>query len=202
MRTGRPWKYEIDIFGLAATAYVLLHGEYMELTYERRARDRRHDQRHGRQHDAAPRGGVCGGDVGRGGGMRGDMGEDMGEDMGRVDRSTFRPSKPFPRYWQRSLWEDFFDFALNGRSSGSSGNWGPCWSKAGSLESFLRRFEAHLYGDARHTAELERALNSQAGLLRKRSSGASGAKAAKKKTKTKIKKAKKVAEAYNLRERG
>jgi hypothetical protein len=107
----------------------------------------------------------------------------MGEDMGRVDRSTFRPSKPFPRYWQRSLWEDFFDFALNGRSSGSSG---------GILESFLRRFEAHLYGDARHTAELERALNSQAGLLRKRLSGASGAKAAKKKTKTKIKKAKKA----------
>ena len=62
MRKGRPWKYEIDIFGLAATAYMLLHGEYMELTYERRARDRRHDQRHGRQHDASPRGGVCGGD--------------------------------------------------------------------------------------------------------------------------------------------
>ena len=50
MRTGRPWKYEIDIFGLCATAYVLLHGEYMELTYEPRARDGRHAHH---SHDAA-----------------------------------------------------------------------------------------------------------------------------------------------------
>ena len=31
MREGRPWREHIDYYGIAATAYLLLFGSYMEI---------------------------------------------------------------------------------------------------------------------------------------------------------------------------
>lgn len=62
MLEGKPWKFQIDLFGIAGTVFVMLFGKYMEV-------EKRHNE--------------------------------------------WKPKTKFPRYFNKILWEQFFDTLLN-----------------------------------------------------------------------------------------
>jgi len=74
MREGRPWKYQVDTFGLCSCVHFMLFGTFMELLAV----------------------------------------TDKENSSSSSDRPKFyMPKNAFKRYWQRSLWENFFRSLLN-----------------------------------------------------------------------------------------
>lgn len=86
MRECRPWTYQVDLYGLAGTVYILLFGKYMEVL---------------------PATSISGdGGKSNGSGIGGGIG------IGRA-RKTYRIKDSLKRYWERDIWSDVFDLCLN-----------------------------------------------------------------------------------------
>ncbi|KAL6072987.1 Mitotic checkpoint serine/threonine-protein kinase BUB1 [Balamuthia mandrillaris] len=95
MREGKPWTYQVDLFGLLGIIHCLLHGSYMEVMQEKEGTGRRSF----------------------GSGKRGlslltstNSNAGPGQSKGRT---IWRPKQPFKRYWQQELWEALFVDLLN-----------------------------------------------------------------------------------------
>lgn len=87
MRECRPWTYQVDLYGLAGTIYIMLFGKYME---------------------------VCPVTEGRNssGGSNGSPG--VGSTASDVrSRKTYRIKETLKRYWEREIWAEVFDLCLN-----------------------------------------------------------------------------------------
>ncbi|KAF3484422.1 checkpoint serine/threonine-protein kinase bub1 [Arthroderma uncinatum] len=84
MRECRPWTYQVDLYGLAGTIYVMLFGKYMELS-----------QVTERTSNGPGSPSVIGGEHGLGA------------------QKTYRIKETLKRYWERDIWSEVFDLCLN-----------------------------------------------------------------------------------------
>ncbi|EFQ96865.1 BUB protein kinase [Nannizzia gypsea CBS 118893] len=83
MRECRPWTYQVDLYGLAGTIYVMLFGKYMEVSQvtERTS--------------------------------NGPGSPSLGNERGLGAHKTYRIKESLKRYWEREIWSEVFDLLLN-----------------------------------------------------------------------------------------
>jgi checkpoint serine/threonine-protein kinase len=86
MREFRPWTYQIDMYGLGNTIYVLLFGKYMEVAPVVIVSDNGNGSSPGRGLSFRP---------------------------GVGSRKVYRIKESLKRYWEREIWSDLFDLCLN-----------------------------------------------------------------------------------------
>ncbi|KAM5430274.1 protein kinase [Microsporum canis] len=84
MRECRPWTYQVDLYGLAGTIYIMLFGKYMEVSQvtERTSNG-----------PGSP--------------------SIVGNGHGLGAQKTYRIKESLKRYWEREIWADVFDLLLN-----------------------------------------------------------------------------------------
>ncbi|KAK2865007.1 hypothetical protein FQN49_004002 [Arthroderma sp. PD_2] len=88
MRECRPWTYQVDLYGLAGTIYVMLFGKYMEVS-----------QVTERSSNGSGSPSVV----------------NNGPGLGA--QKIYRIKESLKRYWERDIWSDVFDLCLNPLSS-------------------------------------------------------------------------------------
>ena len=109
MRKGISWSFDVDTFGVCASAFVLLHGSHIEI---------------------------------------------------KEDSTTerWKPHKPPRRYWQKDLWNEFFDKLLNLDEVSHSA----LGSHPVSLRALYKKMEDYVQAES---TKLESLLKSQARML-------------------------------------
>jgi checkpoint serine/threonine-protein kinase len=110
LRDGKPWFFDMDLFGLCASSHVLLFGTHMDITKVQSTK-------------------------------------------------RWKLTKPIRRYWQRSLWQEYFDTLLNDCGEGVS--------STQVLKKLRMKFEDYLSPSTRQE-ELGACLRRQESFLPKR----------------------------------
>jgi checkpoint serine/threonine-protein kinase len=111
MRKGLSWSFDVDTFGVCASAHVLLYGSHIEID--------------------------C-----------------------NSTTKRWKPRKPLRRYWQKDLWNDFFDTLLNLDEVSQTA----LGSHPRSLRALYKKMETYIR-DRSRSSNLESLLKHQASML-------------------------------------
>jgi serine/threonine protein kinase len=145
MAAGTPWRFELDLCGLASTIHFVLHSEPLELVTA-----------------AATAGAAAAAAVSSGDGKQ------------QQQQQRWRPAKRCKRYWNVPMWDSVFDALLNHSSSSSDSGSSSSSSSSSSNSSaeVLMQCEAALLaytrGDASRSRDLQQLLRQQWNLIFRR----------------------------------